>query len=156
MLLRRECLEEVGLFDETIDFGEEYDMWIRISHSYDFAFIAEPLVRYSVHGTRLSTNYAVMIRGVERQLDKHRDFFAAYPADCSRRYIELGSLYCHAWRDETGEGRVPSGDRSGAVASEALSVSRALAVRFPGLPHGHAVLVVSLGRCETRDIGSAR
>ncbi len=96
VVLRRQCLEEVGLFDETIDFGEEYDMWIRIAHSFDFAYIADPLVRYSIHGTRLSTNYAVMIRGLERQLEKHRDFFSAYPAAFHQRLIELGSLYCQA------------------------------------------------------------
>jgi glycosyltransferase involved in cell wall biosynthesis len=94
VLLRRICFDEVGLFDETIDFGEEYDMWIRVAHSFDFAYIAEPLVRYSVHTTRLSTNSGVMIRGLERQLEKHGPFFASLPREFSRRYIDLGSLYC--------------------------------------------------------------
>lgn len=101
--LRRVCLEEVGLFDETIEFGEEYDMWIRIAHSFDFASIPDPLVRYSVHGVRLSTNFAVMIRGLERQFEKHHSFFSAYPVEFGRRYIELGSLYCHVGK--LGQGR---------------------------------------------------
>ena len=29
--LRRRCLDEVGLFDESVAFGEEYDMWIRLA-----------------------------------------------------------------------------------------------------------------------------
>jgi glycosyltransferase involved in cell wall biosynthesis len=95
VVLRRECFEEVGLFDETIDFGEEYDMWIRIAHAFDFQFLPEPLVRYSVHGTRLSTNYALMIRGVERLLVKFGNFFAAYPTDLSRRHLELGVWHCY-------------------------------------------------------------
>ena len=96
VVMRRECFDEVGLFDETVDFGEEYDMWIRVSHSFDFVFLREPLVNYSVHGTRLSTNYGVMIRGLRRQLQKYGTFFAAYPLDLSRRYVELGALLCYA------------------------------------------------------------
>jgi glycosyltransferase involved in cell wall biosynthesis len=92
--MRRICFDEVGLFDETIDFGEEYDLWIRIAHAFDFACIPEPLVRYSVHVEQLSTNYELMIRGLERQIQKHVAFFAPYPASLARRYLELGSLHC--------------------------------------------------------------
>lgn len=95
VILRRKCLEDVGLFDETIDFGEEYDMWIRLAHSFDFAFLPDPLVRYSVHATRLSTNYGSMIKGLERVLAKFSVFFAVYPRDLSRRYLDLGVLHCY-------------------------------------------------------------
>ncbi|MGH9366419.1 MAG: glycosyltransferase family 2 protein [Thermoanaerobaculia bacterium] len=94
VVLRRECFEEVGLFDETIDFGEEYDMWIRVAHAFDFAFLPESLVRYSVHGARLSTSRTVMIRGLQRQLSKYGAFFAAYPSSLSSRYIALGVGFC--------------------------------------------------------------
>jgi glycosyltransferase involved in cell wall biosynthesis len=102
VVLRRDCFDEVGLFDETIEFGEEYEMWIRIAHAFDFVFLPEPLVRYSVHSSRLSTNYGVMIRGLERQLQKHGDFFAAYPLDLSRRYIELGAMFCYERKGRRG------------------------------------------------------
>jgi len=112
VVIRRECFRVVGLFDETIDFGEEYDMWIRIAHSFDFAFLADPLVRYSVHGRRLSTNYDAMILGLQRQLAKSLDFFASYPDDLSRRYIKLGILSAYA-----GDGRLARQAFGRAVAS---------------------------------------
>ena len=93
--LRRTCLDEVGLFDEGIEFGEEYDLWIRIAHSFDFKYIDEVLVRYGVHTTRLSTNYAVMISGLEGQLRKHAAFFASDLPNYSRRYVALGALHCY-------------------------------------------------------------
>jgi glycosyltransferase involved in cell wall biosynthesis len=96
VLLRRRCLDEVGFFDEAIDFGEEYDMWIRISHSYDFRFLPEPLVRYSVHEDRLSRSYGTMIRGLAAQLAKYEDFFGNYPELMSRRLLTLGALCCHS------------------------------------------------------------
>jgi glycosyltransferase involved in cell wall biosynthesis len=102
VMLRKKCFDEVGLFDETIDFGEEYDMWIRIAHRFDFTYAAEPLVRYSIHEERLSTNYGTMIRGLDRQLRKHGKFFAASPENFSRRYIALGALYCYTRDVEKG------------------------------------------------------
>jgi len=93
--LRRRCFDDVGLFDEEMEFGEEYDMWIRIAHRFDFRYIDKVLVRYGVHSNRLSTNYAAMIEGLERQLAKHSSFFAIDRANHSRRYAVLGTLYCY-------------------------------------------------------------
>jgi len=93
--LRRRCLDEVGLFDESVAFGEEYDMWIRLAHRFDFRYIDEVLVKYGVHGERLSTNYTVMVDGLLRQLVKHAEFYAIDPPNYSRRYVWLGTLYCY-------------------------------------------------------------
>jgi glycosyltransferase involved in cell wall biosynthesis len=93
--LRRRCFDEVGLFDQEMEFGEEYDMWIRIAHRFDFRYIDRVLVRYGVHSNRLSTNYEAMIKGLERQLQKHASFFAIDRANHSRRYAVLGTLYCY-------------------------------------------------------------
>jgi glycosyltransferase involved in cell wall biosynthesis len=101
--LRRQCLDEVGLFDESVAFGEEYDMWIRIAHRFDFKYIDDVLVRYGLHSNRLSTNYDVMIAGLERQLQKHASFFAVDRTNYSRRYVWLGTLYCY--RGDTRKGR---------------------------------------------------
>jgi glycosyltransferase involved in cell wall biosynthesis len=93
--VRRECFAEVGLFDEGIEFGEEYDMWIRIAHAFDFEYIDEVLVAYGVHARRLTTNYAIVISGLEEQLRKHGRFFGTDSANYSRRYSSLGTLYCY-------------------------------------------------------------
>src|SRR5438067_9202421 len=34
--LRKECFEKAGLFDESLDFGEDHDMWLRISKEFQF------------------------------------------------------------------------------------------------------------------------
>jgi len=98
--LRRQCFEEVGLFDESVAFGEEYDMWIRMAHRFDFRYIDDVLVTYGLHAKRLSRHFGVMISGLERQLEKYRSFFASDPVNHSRRYMTLGRLYCYS-----GEGR---------------------------------------------------
>jgi glycosyltransferase involved in cell wall biosynthesis len=101
--LKRECLEEAGPFDERVTFGEEYDMWIRIAHRYDFKYIDEILVKYGVHAIQLSTNYQAIIGGLKEQLTKHRDLFALDPPNYSRRFANLGVLYCYV--GEVAKGR---------------------------------------------------
>jgi glycosyltransferase involved in cell wall biosynthesis len=53
-LIRKECLERTGGFDQSIRFGEEWDLWIRIAHDYRVQQIPVPLVYYRLNpfGTR--------------------------------------------------------------------------------------------------------
>jgi hypothetical protein len=41
----------VGLFDEDLLFGEDWDMWLRIAEKYDINFAKEPLVYIRRHST---------------------------------------------------------------------------------------------------------
>jgi glycosyltransferase involved in cell wall biosynthesis len=40
-ILRRECLEQVGIFDESLSMGIDYDLWLRISARYQILFLDE-------------------------------------------------------------------------------------------------------------------
>jgi glycosyltransferase involved in cell wall biosynthesis len=95
VLLRRECFNKVGRFDEKIKFGVDYDMWIRISRLYDFEIINEPLLRYAVHPHRLSTDTPTMLDGKVAQLAKYADYFAGDRRAYGRYLLSLGVLYCY-------------------------------------------------------------
>jgi glycosyltransferase involved in cell wall biosynthesis len=95
VLLRKKCFDLVGMFDESIVYGPDYDMWVRISKEFHFEYIREPLIKYFVHDNRLSTNSEKMIRGLEAQLEKHGSFFATNSKGYARRYRSLGKLYCY-------------------------------------------------------------
>lgn len=95
VLLRRECFATVGLFDEDIDVGSDYDMWIRLSRRYQFDYIEAPLVLYSVHSNQISANYAMILRGKEAQLRKHAEFFAGDKKSHNRFFLSLGVLHCY-------------------------------------------------------------
>jgi glycosyltransferase involved in cell wall biosynthesis len=49
-LLRRECVDRVGLYDENL-FAEDWDMWLRISRHYEFAYSPELSAKYRIVGT---------------------------------------------------------------------------------------------------------
>ncbi len=44
VMIKRQVLYEVGLFDETLPVCEDYDLWLRISARYPIELIPEPLL----------------------------------------------------------------------------------------------------------------
>ncbi len=55
-MVRRQCFEAVGEFDQALLSAEDWDMWIRIAKRYEFAVVKEPLVRYRIHAGSKSHN----------------------------------------------------------------------------------------------------
>lgn len=102
VLLKRECMEKVGMFDESIYFGEEYDLWLRMSQEWHFEYIKEPLVVYYLHQTNASSNYDVVIRDLERRLEKQAQLYGSNRKAFSYRYLELGQLYCYTGKTKEG------------------------------------------------------
>ena len=56
-VVRRECLERHGAFDESVRMGDDYDLWLRLSAHYEFDFIPQPTARYRVWSGQMSKNY---------------------------------------------------------------------------------------------------
>jgi glycosyltransferase involved in cell wall biosynthesis len=48
-VVRRECFDVVGLFDEDLTAFEDHDMWIRIARRYRFDFVPEALAHYAAY-----------------------------------------------------------------------------------------------------------
>jgi len=52
VIVRRECLLDVGLFDETFPVGEDYNLWLRIAARWEVAVIPEVLaIRHVTPGS---------------------------------------------------------------------------------------------------------
>lgn len=54
VLVRRKCYDTLGFYKEDLNYGEDWNMWLRISLHYDFVYINEPLIKYRVHDRNLS------------------------------------------------------------------------------------------------------
>lgn len=52
--LRREALERVGLFDHSIRWGQDWELWIRMVSSYEVTILPEPVIVYRIHSKNLS------------------------------------------------------------------------------------------------------
>lgn len=61
VMLYRNLLEEMGGFDNNFIVCEDYDLWLKISSTYEIGFIANPLiVKHGGHDDQLSTKYVAM------------------------------------------------------------------------------------------------
>lgn len=56
LLVRRECLDTVGFFNEALTVFEDYDLVLRLSKRYDAVFADEPLYDYFEHEKSLTTD----------------------------------------------------------------------------------------------------
>ena len=76
-VVRRECLERQGVFDETLGMGIDYDLWLRLSAHYEFDFIPEATVRYRIWSGQMSKNYRKRyesgIRIMQNFIDRNPD-----------------------------------------------------------------------------------
>lgn len=76
-VVRRECLEQVGLFDESISMGIDWDLWLRVAVDWEFDFVPEPTFVYRVWDGQMSKNwrgrYESAFRIMENFLSRHQD-----------------------------------------------------------------------------------
>lgn len=62
VVIRRRCLDEVGVFDPSFRSGcEDVDLLIRLAKRYAVAYIAEPLVRYRCHSQNFSSTLNLQV-----------------------------------------------------------------------------------------------
>lgn len=84
VLVRKEAMLEAGLFDETINHGEDYDLWLRLARRYPAAFVCDPTSRYRVHPEGLSGSWEARSELFHEAnihiLEKH---VAAFPSDAA-------------------------------------------------------------------------
>ncbi len=78
VMVKKECYEKLGGFDETLPFTADWEMWMRISLFYGAVYLAEPLFKYRWHEgmqTRrfsLSANVGQKWKAKVRILEKYR------------------------------------------------------------------------------------
>jgi GT2 family glycosyltransferase len=71
VLVRRDAVEAAGRFDERLEYGEDYDLWLRVaSTGAPFAFDPTVLCLYRVHPRNTSQWRILMLLGTLRVLEK--------------------------------------------------------------------------------------
>jgi GT2 family glycosyltransferase len=78
VLAERSLLFEAGLFEETLDCYEDYDLWLRLAALAEAAIVCEPLVKVRWHDRRYSRTEPLVglrsrIHYFERALRRVRD-----------------------------------------------------------------------------------
>ncbi len=88
LLIKKECLLDVGMFDENLPRLQDWELLLRLSKEYHFYLVDEPLVNvYHTEGS-ISTNQKSLTDTLILILEKHYDDFA-------KNKKVLAAYYCY-------------------------------------------------------------
>ena len=79
VVLRRDCLERVGAFNECMNFNtaEDYDLWLRIAKvGYRIGFLEENLGEYLIHNANNSKNSLRNMFAVMAVFEEHINYIS--------------------------------------------------------------------------------
>ncbi len=108
-IVKRECFDRVGCFDETMLCCEDLDMFIRIAKLYHFKYINEPLVIMYDTPSSLSTNvenYARAFIKIFKKCQNENDLDKITVAIFNRN---IGHMLCLAGKYDEGRKYLRSG-----------------------------------------------
>lgn len=94
-IIRKQCLEVFNGFDESLEMGIDWDLWLKISTQYAFAFVDEPLLIYRVGHTGQMSKKAEKRQGCSDRIMKQ--FMHNYPEVVTPNIIRraLAYTYCN-------------------------------------------------------------
>ena len=83
VLVRREALDEVGVFDAAMPAREDLDLYIRLARRYEFASVDEPLARkhHDAGSGRVSRNRQAVLEGTRLLYRKIEPDLEVHPRD---------------------------------------------------------------------------
>lgn len=93
VLVRKECFEKVGFFDESLPSFQDYDMWVRISKYFQITYVNRFLLKYYIHEIKISSNPEKFGVGIEKMMAKLGSDSGVLRKNFSTQYCKLGLLY---------------------------------------------------------------
>lgn len=93
-LVRRSWLEKAGLFDESMRYVEDWDLWLRMaSLGCRMAWLEQPVYLYRMHASNMVRQAVLMKNGMIRMFDK----FFALPGLSAEVSALRGAAYGYAY-----------------------------------------------------------
>ena len=103
-MIKRECFNQAGMFDERLHRFIDLELFIRLSKYYCFQHIKEPLINYYDAGKRISGNDKALIDANELILKKYAHDIVTNKRSVARFQYRTGNILCQSgninrWRD---------------------------------------------------------
>jgi len=102
VLIRKECFEKVGLFDNLLDGQEDWDMWIRIAKYYKFSLIKTLLAKRRIHPNRISYDLERKNVTANRIIKKYMGELKVRQSIHSSHYLYIGFRFCRMGKTRDG------------------------------------------------------
>lgn len=84
-LIRHEVFRRVGLFDEGVGLGQDWDMWMRIAREFPIGVIGKPLIYYVRHDGSISSGKLWQRYRSNRVL--HHRYISKLPSPIERLHV---------------------------------------------------------------------
>lgn len=105
VVIRRECLDQVGVFDTSLLGAGDRDLWLRIAAGWEISYLPEPLALYRMHDRNTTQMLYMTRRAYEerlRVLDKAFSLYAGLVRHPRVREKALAQAHmlgaeCEAW-----------------------------------------------------------
>jgi glycosyltransferase involved in cell wall biosynthesis len=102
LVVRRQCFDQVGLYDETLVANEDWDMWLRVARHYAFQFVDQVMAEVRWHDDSLtglmSPQLAAVLDARTVPLDKLFRDPDLPPAVRAMQSIAYTNVYLHRGR----------------------------------------------------------
>lgn len=100
LMVRKEVIDAVGPFDETLRIGEDWEFVARIAKHTSFAFIDDPLHMSYINGDSISHRRLDGAFTLMRLLERHSEAYAVRPALHAEKLFEVARIFQRAghWR----------------------------------------------------------
>lgn len=102
-LVRKECLDAAGVFDESLPCSQDWDLFIRLSRICKFGFVGDALTRVYIHGRQITVDLDGRIRDWEAMMEKYDAELMEHPRIKSLYHMRLGKAYLMT--DDVGKAR---------------------------------------------------
>ncbi|KYK27617.1 hypothetical protein AYK20_02500 [Thermoplasmatales archaeon SG8-52-1] len=93
-LIKNECLSICGIFDESLRYHEDRDLWYRIGKKFQFGFSNSPdYIWHNLEIARLSTQKETICKNKEKLYEKHKNDFENKDIYFSELHCEIANIY---------------------------------------------------------------
>lgn len=93
-LIKKDCLINIGGFDEQMPSCQDYDVWLRLSKKYEVNYTKAVLVRYYMHNNeQISKNNKNVLIGNMRIIEKNIDSYKKNKRAYGARLFSTASAY---------------------------------------------------------------
>ncbi len=93
-LIRKEYLEAIGGFDESLESRQDLDVYLRLAKEYEINYVpGEWVIRHWHRGKRITTVPSARLQGTMRVIEKNADALKKRPHACACLYRSLIPQY---------------------------------------------------------------
>lgn len=94
IVIKKECILDVGMFDENLPASQDYDLYLRVARKYHINFVDSPLMLYHEHeNERITKNPYKKLEARKYIYKKYQNSISKDPKIMSSKNLQIAQSY---------------------------------------------------------------